>query len=143
MLFLWIKVLHIVAVISWMAGLFYLPRLYVYHVRSVVGSESDLVFGLMEQRLLRVIMRPAAVVALCAGFALVYVGQFHLESPWLVAKLFGVVLLLVFHGALERHRVEFAKGQRARSERYFRIINEIPTVLLIWIVVWVVVKPIF
>lgn len=141
MLFLWIKVLHVVAVIAWMAGLFYLPRLYVYHVRSVVGSEIDLVFRVMEARLLRVIMRPAAVIALAAGLFLVFAGQFDLRSPWLVAKLLGVALLVVFHGALERYCVEFAKGLRVHSERYFRLINEIPTVLLIWIVVWVVVKP--
>lgn len=141
MLFLWIKAIHIVAVIAWMAGLFYLPRLYVYHARSQVGSEIDSVFQVMEERLLRVIMRPAAVIALGAGIGLVVVGQIDLESPWLIAKLLGVAFLLGFQGLLERHRGQFAKGRRVHSERYFRVINEIPTVLLIWIVVWVVVKP--
>jgi putative membrane protein len=141
MVFLWIKVLHIVAVIAWMAGLFYLPRLFVYHSKSIVGSETDGVFKVMEGRLIRVIMRPAAIVALLAGALLVFEGQFELTSPWLLAKLLGVVLLVVYHGLLERYGKLFAVGWRGRSERYFRAINEIPTLLLIWIVVWVVVKP--
>lgn len=141
MLFLWIKALHIVAVIAWMAGLFYLPRLYVYHVRSAVGSETDQLFKIMERRLVKAIMRPACVVALLAGAALVYFGQFDAGSPWLSLKLLGVVLLVGFHGLLERYLKLFAGGWRGRSERYFRAINEVPTVLLIWIVVFVVVKP--
>ena len=141
MLFLWIKVIHIVAMVAWMAGLFYLPRLFVYHVRTEVGSESDLLFRVMEERLLRIIMRPSSVVTLAAGGLLVFLGQFPLTDRWLLAKLFGVLLVVIFHGALERYGRLFAEGWRGRSERYFRTINEIPTVLLIWIVVWVVVKP--
>jgi protoporphyrinogen IX oxidase len=141
MLFLWIKALHIVAVIAWMAGLFYLPRLYVYHVRSAVGSETDQLFKVMEGRLVRVIMRPACVVALLAGSALVYFGQFDLGAFWLVLKLLGVVALLCYHGLLEHYLKLFARGWRGRPERYFRMINEVPTILLIWIVVLVVVKP--
>jgi protoporphyrinogen IX oxidase len=141
MLFLWIKVLHIVAVIAWMAALFYLPRLFVYHVRSSVGSETDLVFRVMERRLVQVIMRPAAAVALCAGIVLVYEGGFGAGSAWLIAKLLGVVCLVGYHGILERYQRLFGLGWRGRSEGYFRAINEIPTILLIWIVVWVVVKP--
>ena len=141
MLFLWVKAIHIVAVIAWMAGLFYLPRLFVYHVRTEVGSATDLLFRLMEGRLIRVIMRPAFIVTLLAGGLLVFLGQFPLTDRWLLAKLFGVVLLVIFHGMLERYGRLFAEGWRGRSEGYFRAINEIPTVLLIWIVVWVVVKP--
>ena len=141
MLFLWIKALHIVAIIAWMAGLFYLPRLYVYHVRSAVGSETDQLFKVMERRLVKAIMRPACVVALLAGGALVYFGQFNVGSPWLMGKLLGVLALVGFHGMLERYLKLFANGWRGRSERYFRAINEVPTVLLIWIVIFVVVKP--
>lgn len=141
MLFLWIKALHIVAVVTWMAGLFYLPRLFVYHVGSAVGSEIDLLFRVMEGRLVRIIMRPAAIVALAAGVLLAYLGEFSLLSFWLVAKLLGVVGLVGYHELLEHYQRLFAKGQRFRSERFFRVINEIPTLLLIWIVVWVVVKP--
>ena len=141
MLYLWIKALHIVAVIAWMAGLFYLPRLFVYHVRSVVGSETDVLFRIMEGRLVRVIMRPAATVALFAGALLVYEEHLGFSDVWLLAKLLGVVCLVAFHGALERYQKLFSTGWRGRSERFFRMINEIPTVLLIWIVIWVVVKP--
>jgi putative membrane protein len=141
MLFLWVKAIHIIAVIAWMAGLFYLPRLFVYHVRTEVGSATDILFRLMEGRLIRVIMRPAFIVTLLAGGLLVFLGQFSLTNRWLLAKLLGVVLLVIFHGMLERYGRLFAEGWRGRSERYFRAINEIPTVLLIWIVVWVVVKP--
>lgn len=138
---LWIKALHIVAVIAWMAGLFYLPRLYVYHVSQKVGSETDELFKIMERRLLKAIMRPACVVALLAGGYLVTASGFAWSDVWLSAKLLAVVLLVVYHGMLESYCKKFAGGWRGRSERYFRILNEVPTVLLIWIVIFVVVKP--
>jgi protoporphyrinogen IX oxidase len=138
---LWIKALHIVAVIAWMAGLFYLPRLYVYHSRQVVGSETDTLFKHMERMLLRAIMRPACVVALLAGGYLVSALGFSWSDHWLSLKLLGVVGMLIYHGMLESYCAKFAVGWRGRSERYFRILNEAPTVLLIWIVIFVVVKP--
>ena len=138
---LWIKALHIVAVIAWMAGLFYLPRLYVYHVSQKIGSETDELFKIMERRLLKAIMRPACVVALLAGGYLVTASGFAWFDVWLSAKLLAVVLLVVYHGMLESYCKKFAGGWRGRSERYFRILNEVPTVLLIWIVIFVVVKP--
>ncbi len=138
---LWIKALHIIAVIAWMAGLFYLPRLYVYHVRQKIGSESDELFKVMERRLLKAIMRPACVVALLAGSYLVTAAGFRWSDHWLVAKLLGVVGLVIYHGMLESYCVKFSHGWRGRSERYFRILNEVPTILLIWIVIFVVVKP--
>lgn len=137
----WIKALHIIAVIAWMAGLFYLPRLYVYHSQQMIGSETDHMFKIMERRLLKAIMRPAAVVALVAGIWLVSASGFSWSQHWLSAKLLGVFGLIVFHGMLEVYCVKFAFGWRGRSERYFRILNEVPTLLLIWIVVFVVVKP--
>ncbi len=141
MLYLWIKVLHILAIVAWMAGLFYLPRLFVYHAGSAVGSETDLVFRIMERRLVSAIMRPAAVVAVLAGALLAYEEHWGLSDIWLVAKLAGVLGLVIYHGALERYQKLFATGWRGRSDRFFRVINELPTLLLIWIVIWVVVKP--
>ncbi len=142
MIYLWIKALHVVAVIAWMAGLFYLPRLFVYHTRQAVGSESDALFQMMERRLMKAIMRPAGVVAVIAGIATVVVGGIPWSTPWLSAKLLGVISIVAYHGWLEKYLVEFAKGKRIRSERFFRMINEVPTLLLIWIVIFVVVKPI-
>jgi protoporphyrinogen IX oxidase len=137
----WVKVVHILAMISWMAGLFYLPRLFVYHTDEVVGSPADGTFKIMERRLLSAIMRPAAVVTLLSGLLLVHVGGYGFGERWLMAKLVGVVCLFGYHGLLESHVAKFAQGERGRTGRYFRIINEIPTVLLTWIVIWVVVKP--
>jgi protoporphyrinogen IX oxidase len=141
MMVLWIKALHIIAVIAWMAGLFYLPRLYVYHTRQVVGSDTDELFKVMERRLLKAIMRPACVVALLAGGYLVSASGFAWSDHWLGLKLVGVVALLIYHGLLEGYCAKFACGWRGRTERYFRVLNEVPTLLLIWIVIFVVVKP--
>ena len=141
MIYLWLKVIHILAVISWMAGLFYLPRLFVYHTRQVVGSDADALFKLMERRLMKAIMRPAGVVALIAGIATVYAAGFSWSEKWLLLKLFGVVGICFYHGVLEMRLASLARGERLKTERYYRLINEIPTVLLIWIVIFVVVKP--
>lgn len=141
MIYLWLKALHIIAVIAWMAGLFYLPRLFVYHTQQAVGSDGDALFKVMERRLLKAIMRPSAVVVLIAGVATVYAAGFGWGDKWLSLKLLGVIGLYAYHGLLEMHVAAFARGERLKSERYFRIINEVPTVLLIWIVIFVVVKP--
>ena len=138
---LWLKVLHILGVVAWMAGLFYLPRLFVYHVSLDVASAADELFKVMERRLLIAIMRPAAVVTLVAGAALVNASGYDWASVWLSWKLLGVIGLVAYHLALERYRILFSGGWRGRSDRYFRVLNEVPTLLLIWIVIWVVVKP--
>jgi protoporphyrinogen IX oxidase len=137
----WIKVVHLFAVIAWMVGLFYLPRLFVYHSQQVAGSDADKVFGVMERRLLRIIMRPAAVVMLLSGSALVHVQGLGFADRWLLAKLAGVFGLVVMHGLMERWAKMFGRGERVHSERFFRIINEVPSILLIWILIWVVVRP--
>lgn len=137
----WLKVIHLLAVISWMAGLFYLPRLFVYHAAAAPGSEMDATFKVMERRLLKGIMRPSAVVVALSSVGLLHVLAMPQFAIWLLVKLAAVVLLYVFHGLLERHVRLFAAGRRGRSSRYFRVINEIPTVLLIVIVVAVVVRP--
>jgi protoporphyrinogen IX oxidase len=141
LLYLWLKVVHIFAVTAWMAGLFYLPRLFVYHVSEEVGSRSDDVFKVMERKLLVLIMRPASVVAMLSGVGLVYLAEFWADV-WLLLKLVGVFGLGVCHSLLEYHRREFAIGLRYRSGRYFRILNEVPTVLLFWVLVFVVLKPV-
>jgi putative membrane protein len=140
-MYLWLKVIHLLAVMSWMAGLFYLPRLFVYHADKAVGGEVDLTFLVMERRLLKAIMRPAAAVVAASGAGLVYVLSLSLWESWLLLKLVCVAGMFVFHGMLERHARDFKAGLRSRSSRYFRIINEVPTLLLIAIVTFVVVRP--
>jgi putative membrane protein len=138
----WIKVVHILAVISWMAGLFYLPRLYVYHVENASSSAITSVFVVMERRLLKAIMRPAAIVSVGAGLWLILAGNWFGPVPvWLWAKGALVAVLLAYHGILEFHCVNLLRGQETRSSRYFRLLNEVPTLLLIGIVITVVVKP--
>lgn len=141
MLYLWLKVIHVVAVIAWMAGLFYLPRLFVYHVGQALGSDGDILFKMMERRLMVAIMRPAAAVALLAGIATVEAAGFSWGQAWLSLKLLGVLCLIGYHGLLEAHLKSLARGERVHTDRYYRIINEVPTLLLIWIVIFVVVKP--
>ncbi len=138
----WLKVLHILAVISWMAGLFYLPRLFVYHAeRGQVEALAE-TFKIMERRLLKAIMRPAGLVAVVSGLGLIWAGNWVGPVPgWLWLKLVLVGGMLVFHGLLERHAVRFREGTETSQGRYFRIINEVPTLLLIGIVIAVIVKP--
>jgi len=140
--YLWVKVLHVLAVISWMAGLFYLPRLFVYHAENRPNSELGLTFKVMERRLLKAIMRPAGIVALASGLWLIWLGSWHGPVPlWLWAKIILVAGMVAFHGLLERHVVRFRDEREEMPGRYFRIINEVPTLLLIGIVVFVIVKP--
>lgn len=141
MLYLWLKVIHILAVIAWMAGLFYLPRLFVYHAPTKPGSEMDETFKAMERRLMKAIMRPGALVTLLAGIATAQAAGFSWSSPWLSFKLLGVLGIIAYHGLLERHLAAFQRGERLKNQRFYRLINEIPTLLLIWIVIFVVVKP--
>lgn len=137
----WTKVVHILAVISWMAGLLYLPRLLVYHVDAIVGSVLDTTFKTMERRLLKAIMRPAAAVALVSGVLLIWVAGFGWTDRWLIVKVLALVGMFLVHGKLEAHVLQFVRGERKHSGRYFRILNEVPTVLMIVIVIMVVVKP--
>lgn len=140
--YLWIKTVHVLAVISWMAGLFYLPRLFVYHAEKGAAAGISETFKVMEQRLLGAIMRPAGLIAIVTGALLVWQGGWlGPMPPWLWLKLLGVAGMLMFHGVLERHAVRFHRGLETSSGRYFRILNEVPTLLLIAIVILVVVKP--
>ena len=124
-----------------MVGLLYLPRLMVYHCAADVGSQSDETFKVMERRLLMAIMTPAMVVALIAGLGLIWVGDWSGQQTWLLLKLVAVGLLVICHFMLARHVSGFARGERRYSQRYFRILNEVPTVLMIVIVALVIVKP--
>jgi putative membrane protein len=135
----WMKVIHLLADFAWMAGLFYLPRLFVYHADEAVGTATSETFKVMERRLLKAIMRPAAVVAILSGLALMYLTA--VTDLWIWLKLAAVIGLGVVHGMLEKNVRLFAGDARPKSSRYFRILNEVPTVLLIVIVVMVVVRP--
>jgi putative membrane protein len=138
----WLKVVHLLAVISWMAGLFYLPRLFVYHSENIAKSDIVAVFSVMERRLLKAIMRPAGLVTVVTGLWLIWSGGWLRPVPaWLWLKLALVAGMLVFHGVLEMHVGRFRDGRENGTSRYFRVINEVPTLLLIGIVVLVIVKP--
>ncbi len=139
--FLWLKVFHIISVVAWMAGLFYLPRLFVYHCDVAPRGEASELFKKMERRLMGAIMRPAMIASVLSGVLLFVAGQFEFLQIWVLGKLAAVFLLLLYHGALEIYLRQFAQDLRIKSARFFRVINEVPTLLLIIIVVFVVVKP--
>jgi protoporphyrinogen IX oxidase len=139
-MYLWLKALHVIAVISWMAGMLYLPRLFVYHAASEPGSAQAETFKVMEARLLKFIMTPAMIVTWIAGIALVVLGQW-VGAGWFHAKLALVLVLTVMHGLLSHWVTEFSYERNKHSQKFYRIINEIPTVLLILIVILAVVKP--
>ena len=136
----WIKALHIIAVISWMAGMLYLPRLFVYHCEAEPGSKQSETFKMMERRLLTAIINPAMIVTWLAGLYLAWSGHWF-SSTWLHAKLALVIILSGVHGFFSRWVKDFAADQNTRSQKFYRIINEVPTVLMIFIVILVVVKP--
>lgn len=141
MLYLWITALHVISVIAWMAGMLYLPRLYVYHAGVAPGSEASETFKVMERRLLRAITTPAMIASVVFGVALLVMTPEWLKQGWLHAKLTCVLGLLVVHGLLARSRRAFAEDRNTRSPRYYRVVNEVPTVLMIAIVIFVIVKP--
>jgi protoporphyrinogen IX oxidase len=138
----WIKALHIVSVVAWMGGLLYLPRLFVYHAEAPVGSDRAEVFKVMERRLLHGIMLPAAIMVVVFGILLaVTPGVIDWRSGWIWAKLLLVLGLLVFHLQLASWHRQFVANHMPHSSRFFRIVNELPTLALIAIVILVVVKP--
>ena len=139
-LYLWLKAFHVIAVIAWMAGMLYLPRLFVYHCEAPAGSPQSETFKMMERRLLRAIINPAMVATWVLGLWLALEGGF-LRSGWLHGKLVLVLILSGMHGLFSRCVREFAEDRNVRSQRFYRIINEVPATLMIGIVVLVVVKP--
>jgi protoporphyrinogen IX oxidase len=141
--FLWLKAIHLVAVIAWMAGLFYLPRLFVYHAESRGGLEPARTFKVMERRLYTMIMWPAMVLAWAsgAGLVIVLIRSGIAQSVWAWIKLVAVIAMTGLHLRLGWHLKQFEAGLSRHSGRYFRLINEAPTLLLIVIVAMVVTKP--
>ena len=138
--YLWLKALHIIAVIAWMAGMLYLPRLFVYHCETVPGTPEYDRFVLMERKLMRIIINPSMIAVWVLGLLLVETLQAW-SAGWFHAKLVLVIALSAMHGMLSRWRREFECRTNARSQRFYRIANEVPAVLMMLIVILVVVKP--
>lgn len=138
--YLVIKAIHLLSIIAWMAGLLYLPRLFVYHHRFSIGTEGYKTFIIMENRLLKIIILPAMISVFLTGFALVLIVQ-PLASGWFHTKLFFVLLLCIYHGLLSKWAKLFAKNTPPYSEKAFRYINEIPFLLLVGVVFLAILKP--
>ncbi len=139
--YLWLKAWHVIAVIAWYAGLFYIFRLYVYHVQHREDPTVTATLEVMERRLMRAIMTPAMVVALALGAGMLYQNPSLLKMPWMHAKLGAVAFLLGYHGLAAWVRKRFAAGDYVFSETACRYINEVPTLLLFVIVIAVIVRP--
>lgn len=139
----WFKAFHVIFVIAWMAGMFYLPRLFVYHASSAPGSSESETFKVMERRLLRIIINPAMILAWVFGLLLIFgpEGIGLNAGGWLHTKLLLVVVLSAFHGFLAKWRKDFAVDKNRHSPKFYRLINEIPTILMVFIVILVIVKP--
>ena len=141
--YLLFKSLHLIAVISWMAGLLYLPRIFVYHVENYQKKETSEIFETMERKLYFYIMRPAMLISWLLGILLIYqIGFESFSQLWLQLKIFFVIILTVYHEYLGKCLTSLRDGSNSKSSRFFRIINEIPTILLILIVFIVIFKPI-
>ncbi|WP_157014450.1 protoporphyrinogen oxidase HemJ [Mesorhizobium xinjiangense] len=138
--YLWVKAVHVIAVIAWMAGMLYLPRLFVYHAQSEPGSAQSETFKLMERRLLRAIINPAMILTWTFGLWLAWQG-FGFSGGWLHGKMALVVVLSGVHGYYAGAVRRFAEDRNTKSVRHWRLMNEVPTVLMIAIVVLVIVKP--
>lgn len=140
-IYLWLKSLHIISVIAWMVGLLYLPRLFVYHTDAAVGSEVSETLKIMERRLLKLIMNPAMLASFLFGGLMLMDNNTPWDEGWLHAKLAFVVLMLVAHMAMGKWRREFAEDRNTRPQKFYRIANEVPTLLMIGIVIFVIVRP--
>lgn len=137
----WIKALHVISVMAWMAGMLYLPRLFVYHATAAKGSELSETLKIMERRLLRGIINPAMVATFIFGIWMVTINTGLLHEHWFHAKLTLVLIMTGIHGGLSRWRKQFAADANPHSAKFYRIVNEVPTLLLIAIVILVIVKP--
>jgi putative membrane protein len=136
----WMKALHVIAVIAWMAGMLYLPRLFVYHCEAEAGSKQSETFKVMERRLLKAIINPAMAVTWLAGIYLAWDGQWY-SSPWFHGKVLLVLIMSGVHGLFTRWTKDFAADRNAHSQKFYRIFNEVPTLLMIGAVILVIVKP--
>jgi len=141
-LYLWIKAFHVISMIAWMAATFYLPRLFVYHCQVPPGSAESERFKVMEYRLMKAIMNPAMIATWCFGILLVLTpGIIDWTAGWWHVKLTCVLLMSGLHGAMSRWRKDFLNDRNRHSEKFYRIANEVPTVLMVLIVIMVIVKP--
>lgn len=138
--YLWATAIHVMAVISWMAGMFYMPRLFVYHADSDPGSEKSETFKVMERRLMKVIMNPAMILTWIFGLYLAWDGGWLVDG-WLHVKLLAVFLMSGVHGYYSKAMKDFARDERKTTAKHWRIINEVPTVLMIVAVIMVILKP--
>ncbi len=139
--YLWLKAWHVIAVVAWYAGLFYIFRLYVYHVQNRANCDITAMLEIMERRLMRAIMLPAMFLAVGLGIAMLVQQPTLLQQPWMHLKLGGIMLLLGYHGFASWVRKKFAAGEYVLSEKACRWINEVPTILLFIIVIAVIVRP--
>ena len=139
--YLWIKALHVISVISWMAGMLYLPRLYVYHATADKGSELSETLKIMERKLLRIIINPAMICSWIFGLMMIDGHRALLQDGWLHVKLAMVIGLQILHAFLSRWRKAFLRDDVPHSAKFFRIINEVPSALMVIIVIMVIVKP--
>jgi putative membrane protein len=140
--YLTLKALHIISFTAWMAGMFYLPRLYVYHTQVATGSQADQLFQTMERRLLRAIINPAMIATFVFGGWMLHENPELLKQGWMHIKLTLVILGLGgVHGMLSKYRKDFARGENRKSERFYRVLNEVPTVVFVIIVLLAVLKP--
>jgi putative membrane protein len=140
MLYLWLKAFHVIAVIAWMAGMLYLPRLFVYHSDAPKDSIQSETFKIMERRLVKAIINPAMAVTWVLGLYLVWDGGWY-TSGWMHAKFALVLIMSGLHGVYVRRLKDFAADKNTKPAKYYRILNEVPTVLMIGIVILVIVKP--
>lgn len=138
--YLWVKAVHVMAIIAWMAGLLYLPRLFIYHSEARIGSEMSETFKVMERRLLRIIINPSMVIAWALGLWLGWKGG-HFQSGWFQLKLVLALAMSWMHGYLSASVRRFAEDRNVRPARFWRIMNEVPALLMAGIVILVVVKP--
>jgi protoporphyrinogen IX oxidase len=136
----WLKAFHVIAIIAWMAGMLYLPRLFVYHCEAEPGSRQSETFKVMERRLLTMITNPAMAVSWVLGLWLAWAGGWY-AAGWLHGKIAVVLVLSGVHGFFVRCVREFGADRNRRSQKFYRIINEVPTILMIGIVILAVVKP--
>ncbi len=137
-LYLWLKAAHVFFVIAWMAGMFYLPRLFVYHTEVTPGSEADRLFQTMERRLLRIIINPAMIMVWVLGLSMIAMDPSLLKQGWLHGKILLVLILSGLHGAMSKWRRDFANGTNRRSAKFYRLMNEVPTICVLIIVILVI-----
>jgi len=139
--YLWIKALHVISVMFWMAGMFYLPRLFVYHTQTAVGSETDKIFIIMERKLMKIIINPAMIASFLFGIMLIHINGLSSFTGWFHMKLVLLLGMLIVHIMCSKYRKAFALGKNEKSENFFRIFNEASPILALIIVILAVVKP--